>query len=100
VVSGCLLACTIVPAIAAAGAGDVERCEAKFGIGLILEGIATIEDGKREVELGVDRVYVSNHGRCQLDHGLGPIEVLPEIVAAVGGRARVIIDGGIAAMAG
>ena len=39
-------------------------------------------------------IYVSNHGGRQLDHGRGTMEVLPEIVAAVGGRAPIIIDGG------
>jgi glycolate oxidase len=73
---------------------DIERCRAKFDIPLILKGIATVEDARRAVELGVDCVYVSNHGGRQLDHGLGAIDVLPEIVEAVGGRARVIIDGG------
>jgi len=38
---------------------------------------------------------VSNHGGRQLDHGLGSIDVLPEIVEAVGGKARIIVDGGI-----
>jgi len=38
---------------------------------------------------------VSNHGGRQLDHGLGSIDVLPEIVEAVGSKARVIVDGGI-----
>jgi glycolate oxidase len=71
------------------------RYKAKFDIPLILKGIATTEDAKRAVELGVDCVYVSNHGGRQLDHGLGSIDVLPEIVAAVGGRARIIVDGGI-----
>jgi glycolate oxidase len=74
---------------------DVERCKAKFDIPLILKGIATVEDARRAVELGVDCVYVSNHGGRQLDHGLGAIDVLPEIVEAVGGRARIIVDGGI-----
>jgi isopentenyl diphosphate isomerase/L-lactate dehydrogenase-like FMN-dependent dehydrogenase len=74
---------------------DVERCRAKFDIPLILKGIATTEDARRAVELGVDCVYVSNHGGRQLDHGLGSIDVLPEIVEAVGGRARIIVDGGI-----
>src|SRR6516164_8490205 len=41
---------------------DVERCKAKFAIPLILKGIATAEDARRAVELGVDCVYVSNHG--------------------------------------
>jgi isopentenyl diphosphate isomerase/L-lactate dehydrogenase-like FMN-dependent dehydrogenase len=74
---------------------DVERCRTKFETPLILKGIATVEDAKRAVELGVDCVYVSNHGGRQLDHGLGSIDVLPEIVAAVGGKARIIVDGGI-----
>jgi glycolate oxidase len=74
---------------------DVERCKAKFDIPLILKGIATVEDARRAVELGVDCVYVSNHGGRQLDHGLGAVDVLPEIVEAVEGRARIIVDGGI-----
>src|SRR6516225_1344911 len=74
---------------------DVERCKAKFDIPLIVKGIATVEDAERAVELGVDCVYVSNHGGRQLDHGLGAIDALPEIVEAVGGRARIIVDGGI-----
>jgi isopentenyl diphosphate isomerase/L-lactate dehydrogenase-like FMN-dependent dehydrogenase len=74
---------------------DVERYKAKFDIPLILKGIATVEDARRAAELGVDCVYVSNHGGRQLDHGLGSIDVLPEIVAAVGGKARIIVDGGI-----
>jgi len=74
---------------------DVERYKAKFDIPLILKGIATAEDAKRAVELGIDCVYVSNHGGRQLDHVLGSIDVLPEIVEAVGGRARIIVDGGI-----
>jgi isopentenyl diphosphate isomerase/L-lactate dehydrogenase-like FMN-dependent dehydrogenase len=39
-------------------------------------------------------VYISNHGGRQLDHGQGTIDVLPEIVDAVAGRAKIVIDGG------
>ncbi len=39
------------------------------------------------------RVYCSNHGGRQLDHGRGSAEVLPEIVEAVAGRAKVAVDG-------
>ena len=74
---------------------DVEHYRAKFAIPLIVKGIATVEDARRAAELGVDCVYVSNHGGRQLDHVLGSIDVLPEIVEAVGGRARIIVDGGI-----
>src|SRR6476661_4560980 len=62
---------------------------------LIVKGIATGEDAKLAVDHGADVVYVSNHGGRQLDHGQGSIEVLPEVVDAVGGRAEVLVDGGI-----
>jgi glycolate oxidase len=62
---------------------------------LILKGIATAEDAELCCAHGVDMVYVSNHGGRQLDHGRGSIDVLPEIVKAVAGRARVIVDGGV-----
>ena len=38
---------------------------------------------------------MSNHGGRQLDQGVGSVDVLPEVVEAVGGRARIIVDGGI-----
>jgi isopentenyl diphosphate isomerase/L-lactate dehydrogenase-like FMN-dependent dehydrogenase len=74
---------------------DIERVRRKFDIPLILKGIATAEDAKIAVDQGVHCVYVSNHGGRQLDQGVGSIEVLPEVVEAVGGRARVIVDGSI-----
>ena len=74
---------------------DIERIKKNFDIPLILKGIATAEDAKIAVEQGVDCVYVSNHGGRQLDHGVGSIDVLPEVVEAVAGRARIIVDGGI-----
>jgi len=73
---------------------DIKRFKDKFTIPCILKGIATAEDAETAVGHGVDAVYVSNHGGRQLDHGRGTIEVLPEIVAAVKGRAQIIIDGG------
>ena len=73
---------------------DIKRIRQKCKLPLILKGIATAEDAIMAVEHGVDVVYVSNHGGRQLDHGLGGIEVLPEVVAAVRGRAEVIVDGG------
>jgi isopentenyl diphosphate isomerase/L-lactate dehydrogenase-like FMN-dependent dehydrogenase len=74
---------------------DVERIKKNFDIPLILKGIATAEDAKIAVEHGVDCVYVSNHGGRQLDQGVGSIDVLPEVADAVGGKARIIVDGGI-----
>ena len=60
---------------------------------LILKGIATAEDAEVACAHGVNGVYVSNHGGRQLDHGRGTLDVLPEVVTAVAGRATVIVDG-------
>ncbi len=73
---------------------DIRRFKDKHSIPLILKGIATAEDAAIACEIGVEVVYVSNHGGRQLDHGAGAIEVLPEIVAAVAGKARIMVDGG------
>jgi len=73
---------------------DVKRYKAKHDLPLILKGIATVEDAEIALSHGVEVIYVSNHGGRQLDHGLGSAAVLPEIVAAVDGRAEVWVDGG------
>lgn len=72
---------------------QVVRFKERLGMPLILKGIATAEDAELACEHGVDGVYVSNHGGRQLDHALGSIEVLPEVVQAVRGRAQIIVDG-------
>ncbi|MGE0629042.1 MAG: alpha-hydroxy acid oxidase [Hyphomicrobiaceae bacterium] len=74
---------------------DIERIKAKHAIPLILKGIATAEDATEAVNRGVDVVHVSNHGGRQLDHGKGTVQILPEVVEAVRGRAAVVVDGGI-----
>ncbi len=79
---------------AALGWDEVKRFKDKWPIPLIIKGIATREDAETALGHGVDGIYVSNHGGRQLDHGRGSIEVLPEIVQAVKGRAQIIIDGG------
>jgi L-lactate dehydrogenase (cytochrome) len=60
-----------------------------------IKGILTAADAKRAVEIGATAVIISNHGGRQLDGVPAPIEVLPEIVDAVGDRAEVILDGGV-----
>ena len=73
----------------------VKRIKSRFQIPLAIKGIATAEDAAIALDHGVEWIYVSNHGGRQLDQGVGSIEVLPEVVEAVGGRARVIVDGSI-----
>jgi isopentenyl diphosphate isomerase/L-lactate dehydrogenase-like FMN-dependent dehydrogenase len=65
------------------------------GLPFILKGVATAEDAVIAVEHGVDAIYISNHGGRQLDHGRATIEMLPEIVEAIGGRTEIVLDGGI-----
>lgn len=65
-----------------------------YDIQLVLKGIGTTEDARIAVEHGVDWIYVSNHGGRQLDHGRGTMDVLPEIIEAVAGEAKVMVDGG------
>jgi glycolate oxidase len=73
---------------------QIKRFRDRHDFPLILKGIATAEDAELAVRHGVEVIYVSNHGGRQLDHGLGSAAVLPEVVAAVGGRAEVWVDGG------
>jgi isopentenyl diphosphate isomerase/L-lactate dehydrogenase-like FMN-dependent dehydrogenase len=72
----------------------VKLIKDKFKIPLIIKGIATAEDSLIALDHGVDWIYVSNHGGRQLDHGRGAMHVLPEIVDAVKGRAKIMVDGG------
>jgi glycolate oxidase len=73
---------------------DVKRFKDKHRIPLILKGIGTAEDAEIAARAGVEVIYVSNHGGRQLDGGRGSLDVLPEVVEAVAGRARIMVDGG------
>jgi glycolate oxidase len=73
---------------------DVAWLQEILSVPLGLKGIMTAEDARLAVEAGVQIIWVSNHGGRQLDHTLGTIEVLPEIVDAVEGRAEIMIDSG------
>ncbi|MGZ8445376.1 MAG: alpha-hydroxy acid oxidase [Candidatus Binatia bacterium] len=61
------------------------------GLPFILKGVATAEDAAIAVAHGVGTIYVSNHGGRQLDHGRATIDMLPEIVDAVGGKAEILL---------
>ncbi len=65
------------------------------GLPFMVKGIQTAEDAAIAVQHGVDVMWVSNHGGRQIDHGLGSMDTLPEIVQAVQGKARIIVDGGV-----
>ena len=60
-----------------------------------IKGILNAADARRAVDAGATAVIVSNHGGRQLDQAPSPLSVLPEIAAAVGDKAEVILDGGV-----
>lgn len=62
---------------------------------LVVKGIQHPDDAAAVVDAGADAVVVSNHGGRQLDRAPTPLEILPDVVAAVGDRAEVLIDTGV-----
>ena len=62
---------------------------------LLVKGLLHPDDASKSVELGADGVIVSNHGGRNCDAAPAPIEVLPEIVKAVGERTTIIFDSGV-----
>jgi isopentenyl diphosphate isomerase/L-lactate dehydrogenase-like FMN-dependent dehydrogenase len=62
---------------------------------LLVKGLLHAEDAVKSVDLGADGVVVSNHGGRNCDAAPSPIEVLPEIVAAVGDRTTIVFDSGV-----
>jgi L-lactate dehydrogenase (cytochrome) len=74
---------------------DVEWIKRRWGGKLILKGIMDPEDARLAADSGADALIVSNHGGRQLDGAQSSIGALPAIVAAVGDRIEVHMDGGI-----
>ena len=61
----------------------------------MIKGVLTVQDARRSLDHGAAAIVVSNHGGRQLDGVPATMRVLPEIVAAVDGRAEVLVDSGI-----
>lgn len=62
---------------------------------IVIKGILTADDARRALDEGAAAIVVSNHGGRQLDSSPATLRVLPTIVAAVDGRAEVLMDSGI-----
>jgi (S)-mandelate dehydrogenase len=61
---------------------------------LLIKGVLSVSDAQRAADLGCDGIFLSNHGGRQLESCVAPIDVLPEVAAAVGNRMTIIIDSG------
>src|SRR6058998_496660 len=74
---------------------DLKWIRAAWNGPVVIKGVHTREDARRAVDEGADALVVSNHGGRQLDDVAATLRVLPEVVASVGDRIEVLLDGGI-----
>lgn len=74
---------------------DLKEIVSSTELPVILKGIMSAKGAKKALESGAYGIVVSNHGGRVLDQTPATIEVLPEIVEAVGGKMKIFIDGGI-----
>src|SRR5215472_15933174 len=74
---------------------DMQWIRALWKGPIIIKGILSAEEAKRSLDYGAAAVVVSNHGGRQLDCVPASLHLLPEVVAAVGGRVEVLLDSGI-----
>jgi len=74
---------------------DIEWLRSLTDMPLLIKGIVRGDDAALAVEHGAAGIVVSNHGGRQLDTAVAAIDALEEVVAAVDGRAEVLMDGGV-----
>lgn len=74
---------------------DAQEMMGQWNGKFMLKGIQCVEDAVKAAELGVSGIILSNHGGRQLDGAPAAMDILPEVVAAVGDKVEVFVDGGI-----
>jgi L-lactate dehydrogenase (cytochrome) len=74
---------------------DLQWIRKQWSGPIVIKGIHTVDDARRAVDAGANALVVSNHGGRQLDSVAPTLRVLPEVVAGVGDRIEVLMDGGI-----
>jgi isopentenyl diphosphate isomerase/L-lactate dehydrogenase-like FMN-dependent dehydrogenase len=62
---------------------------------IIVKGVQNLDDAKKLAGMGVAGIVLSNHGGRQLERGPVPLELLPEVVAAVGDKVEIYVDGAV-----
>ena len=73
----------------------LQRLRALWKGKLLVKGVARADDAERIVQLGADGIWISNHGGRQLDAARATLDSLPAIVAAIGAKVPVLLDGGV-----
>ena len=84
-----------VPPAGSKTVAELREIIAAAGVPFLIKGVMTVRGAQKALEAGAAGIVVSNHGGRVLDGTPATAEVLPEIAAAVGGRALVLVDGGI-----
>ncbi len=74
---------------------EIRRIAESTKLPFILKGIMTVAGAQKAVEAGAYAIIVSNHGGRVFDHTPATVEVLPEIHRAVGGKIKILVDGGV-----
>ena len=74
---------------------DIAWLRAQWGGEFLIKGVMRPDDARRALDAGATAVSVSNHGGNNLDGTPASIRALPGVVAAVGGEAEVLLDGGV-----
>ncbi len=74
---------------------DIEWLRSVWSGSIVVKGIQRADDAKEITAAGANGIAVSNHGGRQLDRAIAPLDLLPDVVDAVGGAAEVYLDGGI-----
>ena len=77
------------------GWSDVDWLRSQTSLPILLKGIVHPDDARQALDHGVDGVIVSNHGGRQLDGGLGTMDALPGVIAAVDEKLPVLVDSGV-----
>lgn len=73
---------------------DIKRIRDLWPGNLLVKGLQRSEDALIAADLGLQGVVLSNHGGRYLDSAPAPLELVPEVRAAVGDRLKIIIDSG------
>jgi L-lactate dehydrogenase (cytochrome) len=74
---------------------DIEWLRGQWKGPIVIKGIQSAADAVIAADRGIDAIALSNHGGRQLDSAPAPLDLLPEVAEAVGGRAEIICDGGV-----
>jgi len=74
---------------------EVARYRDRWKGPLMVKGILHPQDAEKAVSLGVEGIWVSNHGGRQIEALMPSIDCLPGIASAVGSRAKIIFDSGV-----